>query len=95
MSPRKKPAPPTTPTHTFRAIWPIVDGAGTATTGQELILQALGDLPDVARRHHATITGTPRACITDGRHIQGSGGHRHIVLIEAPAEPLRPRNYHH
>jgi hypothetical protein len=91
-----KPRPPEpTPTHTFRAVWPIVEGAGTAGTDAELILQALGDLPEVARRHHAQILGTPRACITEGRHIQGSGGHAHVVVIEAPALPMPPRNYHH
>lgn len=94
MSPRKKPTPPA-PTHTFRAVWPIVDGAGTAETDAELILQALGDLPDVARRHHATITGTPRACITEGSRIQGSGGHAHVVVIEAPAVQAPARAYHH
>jgi CTP:molybdopterin cytidylyltransferase MocA len=94
MSPRKKKSPPP-PSHTFRAIWPIVNGAGTAETDADLILQALGDLPDVARRHHATITGTPRACITEGRLIQGSGGHAHVVVIEAPAVPMPARNYHH
>lgn len=94
MSPRKKPAPPPVPTHTFRAVWPIVDGAGTATTDAELILEALGDLTNVAHRHHATIVGTPRACITEGRHIQGSGGHPHVVVIEAPAVQAPARAYH-
>jgi CTP:molybdopterin cytidylyltransferase MocA len=72
-----------------------VDGAGTAETDADLILQALGDLPDVARRHHAKIVGTPRACITEGKRVQGSGGHAHVVVIEAPATAAPVRAYHH
>jgi hypothetical protein len=86
---------PQPPTHTFRAVWPIVQGTGTASTDAELILQALGDLPNVAHRHHATIVGPPRACIMDGRRIPGSGGHANVVIIEAPAVPTQTRPYHH
>lgn len=93
MSDSKRSVP--VPTHTFRAVWPIIDGTGTAETDTELILQALGDLPAVARRHHATITGTPRACITEGRLIQGSAGHKHVVVVEANATALPVRAYHH
>ena len=82
-------------THVFRAVWPVVEGNGTAETDAELILQALGDLPAVARRHNAMITGTPRACITEGRHVPGSAGHRHVVVIEAPACETAPRAYRH
>lgn len=91
---KQQPAPPA-PTHTFRAVWPVLTGQGTAETDAELILQALGDLPDVARRHHATITGPARACITEGRHVQGSGGHALVVVAEAPAVPAPARGYHH
>lgn len=80
---------------TFRAVWPILDGQGTAQTDAELILQALGDLPDVAHRHNARITGDPRACITEGRRVQGSAGHKYVVVAEAPAEELPRRAYHH
>lgn len=82
-------------THTFRAVWPVIEGNGTAETDAELILQALGDLPAVARRHNAAITGTPRACITEGRLVQGSAGHRYVVVAEAPAMALPRRAYHH
>lgn len=88
-----KPAP--VPTHTFRAVWPILEGQGTAETDSELILQALGDLPEVARRHHATIIGSPRACITQGSRVQGSAGHKYVVVVEAPARALPVRGYHH
>lgn len=91
------PTPEATPApgSTFRAVWPILDGQGTAQTDAELILQALGDLPAVARRHNARITGDPRACITEGRRVQGSAGHKHVVVAEAPAEELPRRAYHH
>ncbi|MCO4276111.1 hypothetical protein NG701_17050 [Pseudarthrobacter sp. HLT3-5] len=83
------------PTHTFRAVWPIIEGQGTAETDAELILQALGDLPAVARRHNTKITGDPRACITEGRLVSGSAGHKYVVVVEAPAEALPVRGYHH
>ena len=89
-----RPAPPTA-THTFRAVWPIVDGAGTAQTDQELILQAIGDLPTVAHRHQARIVGPPRACIADGRRVPGSGGAHQVVVIEAPAVAASSRAYRH
>ncbi len=78
----------------FRAVWPILEGQGTAETDSELILQALGDLPAVARRHNAKITGDPRACITEGRRVQGSAGHKYVVVIEAPAQEVPRRAYH-
>jgi hypothetical protein len=48
-----------------------------------------------AHRQNAANTGTPRACITEGRRIPGSGGHAHVVVIEAPAVPTQTRAYHH
>ncbi|UYM26621.1 hypothetical protein SEA_BAUER_72 [Arthrobacter phage Bauer] len=84
-----------TSTHTFRAVWPVIDGTGTATTDAELIALAIGDLPAVAHRHNATIVGPPRACIADGRRVPGSGGARHVVVIEAPAMPYTSRRYRH
>lgn len=86
----KEPAPAT-----FRAVWPILEGQGTAETDSELILQALGDLPAVARRHNAKIIGDPRACIMEGRKVQGSAGHKFVVVAEAPAQELPRRSYHH
>lgn len=81
--------------HIFRAVWPVVEGNGTAETDAELILQALGDLPAVARRHNAAITGQPKACITEGRFVQGSGGSKHVVVVEVPARPMPHRAYRH
>ncbi|MCT9624307.1 hypothetical protein HWD94_04105 [Pseudarthrobacter equi] len=86
----------TTPnSQVFRAVWPIIPGTGTAGTDEELILQALGDLPAVAHRHNAQITGKPKACITEGRFVQGSAGHKHVVVVEAPAQAVPRRGYHH
>lgn len=92
--PKPRPARPT-PTHTFRAVWPIIDGSGTAETDAELVAQAIGDLPTVAHRHHARIVGPPRACITDGRRVPGSGGALQVVVVEAPAVPANSRAYRH
>jgi hypothetical protein len=92
--PQPRPAPPAA-THTFRAVWPIIDGASTAQTDQELILQAIGDLPAVAHRHQARIVGPPRACIADGRRVPGSGGAHQVVIIEAPAVATNSRGYRH
>lgn len=93
MAKETNPAPAAT--HTFRAVWPVVEGNGTAETDAELILQALGDLPAVARRHNATITGQPRACITEGRFVQGSAGSKYVVLVEVPARAAPHRAYRH
>lgn len=90
---KPKATPPAT--HTFRAVWPIIAGTGTAQSDQELILQAIGDLPAVAHRHQARIVGPPRACIADGRRVPGSGGAHQVVVIEAPAVATSSRAYRH
>lgn len=79
----------------FRAVWPVLEGQGTAETDSELILQALGDLPAVAHRHNAKIIGQPRACITEGRLVSGSAGHKYVVVVEALAQGIPRRAYHH
>jgi hypothetical protein len=88
-----KPAPPAP--QMFRAVWPIIDGSGTAETDAELVAQAVGDLPTVAHRHQARIVGPPRACIADGRRVPGSGGALQVVVIEAPAVATNNRAYRH
>lgn len=93
-APKPRPAPPA-PTHVFRAVWPIIEGSGSAETDAELISQAIGELPTVAHRHHAQIVGAPRACIADGRRVPGSGGAPQVVVIEAPAVPANNRAYRH
>ena len=92
MTKKKRPA---APTHMFRAIWPVVHGNGAARTDEDLIRMATADLPNVATRHHATIAGPARGYVTEGRLIQGSGGHAHVVVIEAPAIANPPRPYHY
>jgi hypothetical protein len=82
-------------THTFRAVWPVIEGDGAVGTDAELILEALGDLPALARRHNAAIVGTPRACITEGNRVQGSAGHKRVIVVEAPAREVSRRAYHH
>jgi hypothetical protein len=94
MTKPKQPTP-VTPTHTFRAVWPIILGNGIAETDAELIAQAIGDLPHVAHRHQARIVGPPRACIADGRRVPGSGGAPQVVVIEAPAVAVNNRGYRH
>ncbi|QIG57729.1 hypothetical protein PP358_gp58 [Arthrobacter phage Shoya] len=91
--PKQRTAPE--PTHTFRAVWPIIPGHGIAETDAELIAQAIGDLPNVAHRHQARIVGPPRACIADGRRVPGSGGAHQVVVIEAPAVAAAGRGYRH
>ncbi|NWL13278.1 hypothetical protein DM793_18600 [Paenarthrobacter nitroguajacolicus] len=86
---------PASPTHTFRAVWPVIEGEGTATTVAQLIRQAIDDLPNVANRHGAKIIGTARGGVHDGRRVPGSGGARHVVVVEAPAVPTPTRSYHH
>lgn len=83
----------TTPA-TFQAVWPIINGGGkVGATDADLILLALQDLPDVARRHRVNLVGMPKAVITDGRKYPGSAGARRVVLIETPAVQLPQRGY--
>jgi len=82
-------------THTFQAVWPIIEGPGHAPlTDAELIDDALADLPNVAARHGVRITGKARAAITDGARFPGSQGADKIVIAEALAKPLPRRAYH-
>lgn len=90
-----KPKPVPAATHTFRAVWPVIEGTGTAETDAELVAQAIGDFPTVAHRHQARIVGPPRACIADGRRVPGSGGALQVVIIEAPAVATNSRAYRH
>lgn len=79
----------TTVTHTFQAVWPILEGVGsTNLTDAELIEDAMADLPNVAARHGVHITGKPQAAITHGQQFRGLGGAKNVVIIEATAKPL-------
>lgn len=94
MSPRKKAPPPNT--HIFRAFWPVVgEPVHTQAELGELLATASHDLPAVALRHRATITGPGRGYLAPGRDFPGSHGAMQVVVIEAPAVAMPPRNYHH
>lgn len=75
---------------TFQAVWPIVDAGLPAT---QLFAEARQDLPSVAARHNARITGTPHFQVRAGRRVPGSQGAAYVVTCTAPAEPIRPREY--
>jgi hypothetical protein len=93
MSPRKKPAPAT---HVFRAFWPVVgEPVHTAAELDELLTTAAHDLRDVALRHRAHITGPGRGYLAPGRNFPGAHGAMQVIVIEAPAEAMQPRPYHH
>lgn len=66
----------------FQAVWPITT---TEITDQELIAEALTDLPFVAARHKVKVTGQPAARIEPGKNLPGTGEADWCVVIEAPA----------
>jgi len=74
----------------FQAIWPVLD---PTMTRNELIQEGLADLPDVARRHHATITGNPAFRFLPGAHVPGSNGAITVLVAQADAEPTPHRDY--
>jgi len=88
---RTKPKPPT-PTHVFRAVWPVTDSSIIA---QDLIAEAYEDLPNVATRHGAQIVGEPKCGMFAGNRVPGSGGAQRVIVIEAPAIHKPARNYRH
>jgi hypothetical protein len=79
---------------TFRAVWPIVNNDASGPTNEELVQEAIKDLPTVAQRHRVVITGPCRGFITTASKVPGSGGSGHVVVVEAPARATPPRPYH-
>ena len=73
----------------FQAVWPITDPTIPFET---LIDEAREDMPAVATRHGATITGEAAFRVVDGRTQPGSQGAALCVVATAPAIP-RKRNY--
>lgn len=71
--------------HVFRAIWPVVDA--TIPFGQ-LLLEAHADLPKVAARHRAELTGPATWALRPGGQVPGSGGHPVVLVATAPATPI-------
>ncbi|HAY44077.1 MAG TPA: hypothetical protein DCY59_11270 [Micrococcaceae bacterium] len=73
----------------FRAVWPITDDTIPFAA---LKFEAEQDLPAVAARHGATITGPATFKVVDGRTQSGSQGAAQCVVATAPAM-ARKRNY--
>lgn len=78
----------------IRAVWPVVDESLLAIP-DVLLAEALADLPHVAARAHAELTGPGRAWVAPGRLVPGSRAHAWVVVAEAPARTLLIRPYHH
>ncbi|MFW6776108.1 hypothetical protein ACOACO_17625 [Nocardioides sp. CPCC 205120] len=74
---------------TFRAIWPIVDESRTYAA---LCREAAREVPEIAARSRARLTGPGRFSVAPSESVPGSGRLTDSVLVyEAPAEPsLRP-----
>lgn len=72
----------------LRAFWPIVD----PTLGwDDLISEALKDLPWVAARSHVNITGLPRWYVARSVDFPGSGRVTELILVcEVPATRRTP-----
>lgn len=66
----------------FQAVWPITDPGMPADL---LFEEALQDLPNVASRHRARITGEPRFEIRPGKRVPGCQGAAYVVTCTAPA----------
>ena len=73
----------------FVAFWPIRDThqLNTRTGRETLLIEAAHDLPNVARRAHSRITGTPRFRFSRGWEHPGAGAYDHILAVRVPAEP--------
>lgn len=76
----------------FRAIWPITDPDATWSS---LVETASTEVPLLAARAHARITGAGRFTIADSRLVPGSGRTtKHVLMFEAPAVMRKRREYH-
>lgn len=79
------------PTHTFRAIWPITD---ETVPYAELCKQAGAELPEIIARSRARLTSPGHFAVAPSAHVPGSGRVTESVLLyTAPAVALRPRAY--
>jgi len=76
---------------TFTAVWPVTTDSPDP---DQLIAEAQADLPRVAKRHRATITGQPRFAFRLGKNIAGSQGAKYVIHCEAPATQEPARDYH-
>ena len=78
--------------HTFRAVWPIID---SSVPGDQLAAEVVGDLPALASTARARLLAPGRFYVAPSRTIPGSGNVTANVLVyECPARPARRRVYH-
>jgi hypothetical protein len=78
--------------YVFRAIWPVVD---PTVPLRHLVAEAAADVPNVALRSRAEITGPGTWSMAPSEAVPGSGRVTDTVLIfEAPAVPMPRRAYH-
>ena len=78
-------------TLTFQAMWPITDPERPT---HWLIAEAIDDLPMLAARAHAELSGPLTWSIRPSWAVPGSGRVTETVLIcEAPAERMAERGY--
>jgi hypothetical protein len=79
--------------HVFKALWPIVNEKAPVTA---MFTLAARDVPDLARRAHARITGPGQFTFERSVDVPGSGRVTEWVLVyTAPAVPVPRRSYHH
>lgn len=74
----------------LQAVWPILDPDLPTTV---LYAEARKDLPAIAARHNARLTGEPTFEVHLGHRVPGSQGAEYVVTATAPAEPVRRRDY--
>lgn len=73
----------------FQAVWPVID---PTILPEDLIAEAIEDLPKVARRHRCITVGEPKVEIRSGADIPGVGGASLVVVAESPVldpEPIQ------
>ena len=73
----------------FQAVWPVID---PTISPEELIAEAIEDLPKVARRHRYITVGDPKVEILSGASIPGVGGALLVVVAESSVlepEPIQ------
>jgi hypothetical protein len=68
----------------FRTIWPVISPEISHTLA-DLFAEASGDLPQIARRHSAQLTGPARWLLMPGRQLAGSAGAPFIIVSDSAA----------
>lgn len=64
----------------FQAVWPVLD---QSMSSEDLMAEAVEDLPKVARRHRFITVGEPKVEIRCGSDIPGAGGASLVVVAES------------